>query len=71
MTCVCLYASVVLERTRETSDSRSLVRRISMGEIGMPGRDTTLKEQIREVASIKSFSLIIFSDGGGISRLRV
>lgn len=35
----------------------------------MPGADKTLNEQIRDVASMKSFSLVIFSEDRGTSRL--
>lgn len=70
MTSVCLYASALLERTRETRERRSLVKRISIGEMGIPGRDVTLNEQIREVASMNSRSLIIRSEGLGTVRLR-
>lgn len=40
-----------------------------MGEIGIPEREVTLNEQIREVASINSCSLIIRSEGLGTVRL--
>lgn len=69
MTSVCLYASAVLERTREIRERRSFVRRISIGESGTPGRENKLKEESREVASIKSRSLFRRSEGGGTARL--
>lgn len=69
ITCVCLYASSLLERTRDISERRSLVKRISMGAIATPGDEETLKELIREVASINSFSCAIFGEGLGTSRL--
>jgi hypothetical protein len=37
----------------------------------VPGADKTLNEQIRDVASMKSFSLVIFSEGRGTSRLEI
>ena len=40
-----------------------------MGEIGIPGREVTLKEQMREVASINSCSLTIRSEGLGTVKL--
>jgi hypothetical protein len=40
-----------------------------MGEIGIPGREVTWKEQILEVASINSFSWTTRGDGGRMSRL--
>lgn len=71
MTRVCLYASAVLERTREMRERRSFVRRISIGERGMPGRERMLKEDRREVASIKSRSLERRSEGGRMERLKI
>jgi len=41
-----------------------------MGDIVMPGFERTLKEQIRDVASMNSFSLTILSDARGTSRLK-
>ena len=41
-----------------------------MGEMGIPGRDVTLNEQIREVASMNSCSLTILSEGLGTVKLR-
>lgn len=40
-----------------------------MGEMGIPGRDVTLNEQIREVASMNSCSLTIRSEGLGTVKL--
>jgi hypothetical protein len=40
-----------------------------MGEIGIPGRDITLNEEIRDVASMNSFSRASLSDSGGKSKL--
>jgi len=67
---VCLYASAVLERTREIRERRSSVRRISRGESCTPGRELILNEESLEVASIKSRSLVRGSDGGGTARLK-
>ena len=40
-----------------------------MGEMGIPGRDVTLNEQMREVASITSCSLTICSEDLGTVKL--
>jgi len=69
MTCVCLYASSLLDKTRDMRDNLSFVRRISIGEIGMPGADKTLKEHMREVAFINSISFMMASEDCGTSKL--
>jgi len=69
MTSVCLYASLLLESTREISESRSFVRRISIGDIGVPGDEKTLNDVMRDVASINSFSFVTDSEGFGTLRL--
>ena len=40
-----------------------------MGVMGVPGRDVTLNEQMREVASMNSRSLMIRSEGLGTVKL--
>lgn len=66
---MCLYPSLVLESTRDMRDSRSLVNLISIGAMAIPGPEDTLKELIRDVASMNSFSCVTFSEGRGTPKL--
>ena len=66
---MCLYASSLLDRIREMRLSLSFVSRISIGRMGAPGREVTLKEEIRLVASMNSRSRCMREDCFATPRL--